>query len=57
MYHGSKLVVGKMKLNCVSSTLLYINCWYPVLGTFKAATEFLEKKGGIYSSRPRNILV
>ncbi|KAF9536444.1 cytochrome P450, partial [Agrocybe pediades] len=28
-----------------------------VLGTLKAATEFLEKKGGIYSSRPRNILV
>ncbi|KAF9537942.1 cytochrome P450, partial [Agrocybe pediades] len=27
-----------------------------VLGTLKAATDFLEKKGGIYSSRPRNIL-
>ncbi|KAH9484588.1 Cytochrome P450 monooxygenase 58 [Psilocybe cubensis] len=28
-----------------------------VLGTIKAATDLLEKKGGIYSSRPRSIMV
>jgi len=27
-----------------------------VLGTIKAATDVLEKRGNVYSSRPRNIL-
>ncbi|KAF4615654.1 hypothetical protein D9613_012488 [Agrocybe pediades] len=27
-----------------------------VLGTFKAATDLLEKRGGTYSNRPRNIM-
>jgi len=29
----------------------------PVLGTVEAATDLLEKRGDIYSSRPPNILV